>query len=195
MGGKPPVVMLPDALKRAIAIKRKWASKAHIKHWKIVRGDRVEIISGAEKGKQGIVKTVIRSQARVIVQGRNTRNRQVATGPPDKFTGEIPKRWTRLESPVHYSNIMLVDPANGLPSRVNERNLNGKRVRVSARSGAIIPKPELSQIYQRNETVNEKTDTPPEHVLAKTYVPPDPSYLAYRLQRLSMQPAAEAGSV
>lgn len=181
-----PVVGMPDTLKRQLAIQFKWQRKAYMKHFKIVRGDKVEIISGREKGLQGIVRTVIRKHARVIVQGRNTRNRQVATGPPDNFTGEVPKRWTRIESPVHYSNVMLVDPEKGVPTRVKERKLNGKTVRVSKRSGAIIKKPDVNIIYQRKTHVNENTDTSPEHVLAKTYVPPDPSYLEYRLQKMRL---------
>lgn len=183
-----PVLQMPPLMRRAVAIAAKWNRKPKIPKWKIVRGDLVEVRKGSDKGKQGVVARVIRKQNRVIVKGANTRHRFVATGPPDNYTGEVPKKWTRIESPLHISNVMLLDPETSQPTRISEKKLNGKTVRVSKRSGAIIPKPDPASFgFERKTDVNEDTDTLPVHVLARTYVPPTAEYLAHRLERLGLK--------
>lgn len=78
-----------------------------IKKWHIVRGDLVEILSGRDAGKTGKVKQVIRSENRVVVEGLNLVKRHVKVA--DGSAGGV----VAVESPVHYSNINLVDPATG----------------------------------------------------------------------------------
>ena len=101
---------------------------------RIRKGDRVEVISGAHKGKRGEVLKVIPKENRAVVQGvatvkRHTKPRGV--GQP----GGIVER----EAPVHLSNLMLIDPKTDRPTRVGFRILeDGKKVRVAKRSGEVI---------------------------------------------------------
>uniref|UniRef100_A0A7S0VT24 KOW domain-containing protein n=1 Tax=Hemiselmis tepida TaxID=464990 RepID=A0A7S0VT24_9CRYP len=105
--------------------------------WKIVAGDKVAVISGKEKGKEGKIVRVIRHQHRVIVEGLNLVKKHV------KKSGSEPGRVVSQESPIHYSNVMLLDPVTGAPTKVKMGYLeDGSKVRISKKSGAIIPKPD-----------------------------------------------------
>ena len=117
-----------------------------IKTWNIVKGDKVAVIDGPHKGQHGEVLAVLRKQKRVVVQGVNMR-----------LTHLKAKYWetkapTMMKpASVHYSNVNLVDPPNGLPTRVGTGYLDdGTKVRVSKRSGAIIPKPVFTRPRPKN---------------------------------------------
>ena len=73
--------------------------------WKIVRGDKVQVINGPQTGQRGTVKIVIRKQNRDIIDGVNLR-RRVIKPLPDGTPGRLITRPTSL----HYSNVLLVDP-------------------------------------------------------------------------------------
>jgi large subunit ribosomal protein L24 len=115
--------------------------------WDILRGDRVQVIGlHPESGKQGIVRTVLRAKDRVIVNGVNLAPRNIKG---DKDRG-IPGRTIMKERSIHYSNVNLVDPIQGVPTRVTRRVLEtGEKVRISKKSGAIIPRPEILQFRKR----------------------------------------------
>lgn len=100
---------------------------------KIKTGDDVVVTAGKDKGKRGKVTKVFRSSNRVIVQGANIVRRH--TKPTqDTQGGIIPK-----EASLHISNVSLVDPADGKPTRVGHRfNDAGVKERFSKRSGAVI---------------------------------------------------------
>ena len=117
-----------------------------IKTWNIVKGDKVAVIDGPHKGQHGEVLAVLRKQKRVVVQGVNMR-----------LTHLKAKYWetkapTMMKpASVHYSNVNLVDTTNGLPTRVGTGYLDdGTKVRVSKRSGAIIPKPVFTRPRPKN---------------------------------------------
>ncbi len=103
--------------------------KLHIK-----KGDMVFVNAGEYKGKQGKVLEVLVKKDRAIVEGVNIISRH--TKPNAKYPqGGIIK----MEAPVHISNLMLVDPANGKPTRIGRRrNESGKLVRYSKKSGEEI---------------------------------------------------------
>jgi large subunit ribosomal protein L24 len=103
--------------------------KLHIK-----KGDTVFVNAGEYKGKQGKVLEVLVKKDRAIVEGVNIIARH--TKPNAKHTqGGIIKK----EAPVHISNLMLVDPASGKPTRIGRRvNESGKLVRYSKKSGEEI---------------------------------------------------------
>lgn len=106
--------------------------------WRIVRGDTVEVISGKCKGQRGVVQNVKRKKNRLLVEGVNLVKKHIRTTKEQK--GGI----FALEAPVHYSNCMLIDPTDDKPCRVGFKYLeDGKKVRVSKRSGAIIPRPAI----------------------------------------------------
>mmetsp|Transcript_28128 Transcript_28128/g.66054 ORF Transcript_28128/g.66054 Transcript_28128/m.66054 type:complete len:178 (-) Transcript_28128:1227-1760(-) len=116
--------------------------------WNIVRGDTVQVIgrNHPERGKQGIVKKVLRDLDRVIVEGVNMGPRSIKG---DKDRG-IPGKVVQLERTMHYSNVQLVDPIQGVPTRIYKKILpSGEKVRISKKSGAIIPKPDVLKMRKK----------------------------------------------
>ena len=105
---------------------------------KIRKGDIVEVINGADKGKRGEVIKVIPKEKRVVVQGVNLQkkhHRQQQQMQQDRTASGI----IELEGPIAISNVMLIDPETDEPTRVGiERDEAGMPVRVSKRSGAYL---------------------------------------------------------
>ncbi|MBF0354740.1 MAG: 50S ribosomal protein L24 [Alphaproteobacteria bacterium] len=100
---------------------------------KIKKGDRVVVIAGKDKGKQGDVLRSIPSESRVVVQGVNMIKRH--TKPSASHPGGIVER----EAGIHVSNLAHIDPKDGKPARVGFKTLeDGRKVRVSKRSGESI---------------------------------------------------------
>ncbi len=100
---------------------------------KIRKGDKVVVIAGKDKGRQGEVKRVIPAENRAVVGGinmvkRHTRQTAAQEG------GIVSK-----EMPIQISNLALRDPKDGKPTRVGYKFLaDGKKVRVAKRSGEVI---------------------------------------------------------
>ncbi|KAL3596621.1 hypothetical protein D5086_008258 [Populus alba] len=144
------------------------AAEKLIRHWKVLRGDNVMIIRGKDKGETGVVKRVVRSQNRVIVEGKNLVKKHIKAG--EGHEGGI----FTVEAPLHASNVQVVDPVTGRPCKVGIRYLeDGTKVRVSrgeGSSGSIIPRPEILKIRATpRPTVAGPKDTPMDLVLKKTY--------------------------
>ncbi|CAL9193239.1 unnamed protein product [Musa hybrid cultivar] len=144
------------------------AAEKIIKHWKILRGDNVMIIRGKDKGETGIIKRVIRSQNRVIVEGKNLVKKHIKQG--QGHEGGI----FSIESPLHVSNVQVLDPATGKPCKIGYKYLeDGSKVRVSrglAASGTVIPRPEiLKERRKPRPNIVGPKDTPINLVLDKTY--------------------------
>jgi large subunit ribosomal protein L24 len=103
------------------------------KKLKIKKGDEVIVITGKDKGKKGSVLNIIRETDRVVVSGVNMIKRHQKQG-RDSAGGIISK-----EATIHISNVALVDPKEGKPTRVGYKNLaDGKKVRVARRSGEVL---------------------------------------------------------
>ena len=104
-------------------------AKLHIK-----KGDTVDVNAGDDKGKTGRVLEVQVKKNRAIVEGINIVSK--STKPTAKYPqGGIVK----IEAPVHISNLNVVDPKTGKPTRIGRRrNENGKLVRYSKKSGEEI---------------------------------------------------------
>jgi len=105
---------------------------------KIKKGDRVVVVSGDDKGTVGEVIRVIPDENRVVVQGVNLRIKHQAQTQSGGKT--IPSGKIEFEAPIDLSNVMLVDPKDGKPTRVRIERKNGKPVRIAKRSGAAIDK-------------------------------------------------------
>jgi len=105
---------------------------------KIKKGDRVVVVSGDDKGTVGEVIRVIPDENWVVVQGVNLRIKHQAQTQSGGKT--IPSGKIEFEAPIDLSNVMLVDPKDGKPTRVRIERKNGKPVRVAKRSGAAIDK-------------------------------------------------------
>lgn len=97
---------------------------------RIRKGDRVMVISGKDRGKSGLVMEVRPREQRVIVEGLNIVKRHTKPRPPNEPGGVIEK-----PAPIHLSNVALIDPKDDRPTRVRIQEVDGKRVRISARSG------------------------------------------------------------
>ncbi len=103
---------------------------------KIRRGDRVKVISGNHKGQEGVVLRVEPEKNRVVIQGVNMRKRHMKPSQASPEGGIV-----QFEAPLHASNVMLLDPTTGEPTRVRTGvDADGKRQRVSTRSGNAIPR-------------------------------------------------------
>ena len=100
---------------------------------KIKRNDTVEVIAGKDKGKRGRVLRVIADKNRVLVEHVMIVKKHVKPNPQRNIKGGIAEQ----ESPIHISNVMLVD-AEGNKTRVGSRLEGDKKVRVSKASGNVI---------------------------------------------------------
>jgi large subunit ribosomal protein L24 len=104
---------------------------------RVRKGDLVQVIAGADKGKQGRVVAVDVGRRRVRVEKVRVHKRHMKPGRKAARTGGIIEQ----EGMIDASNVMLVDPKTGRPSRVRVRREDGRRVRVFARSGDPVPAP------------------------------------------------------
>jgi large subunit ribosomal protein L24 len=100
---------------------------------RIKKGDRVVVLSGKDKGKTGEVTRSMPKDGKVVVAGVNiaVRHRKASQTNPQ---GGL----ERSEAPLHVSKVALEDPKTGKPTRVRFEVRDGKKVRVSARSGEVI---------------------------------------------------------
>ena len=99
---------------------------------KIKKGDRVVLLAGRDKGRQGEVMRVFPKEERVIVQGLNLVKRHTRPSQTDPQGGIRTK-----EAPVHVSNVAYVD-RSGEPTRVGFRIEGDKKVRYAKKSGEVI---------------------------------------------------------
>ena len=97
---------------------------------KIKKDDLVRVISGKAKGSEGKVMRVIPEKSTVVVEGLNKAKKHQKPTQQDQKGGIIEK-----EMPIHISNVALVSPKSGKPTKVSRREVNGKRVRVERKSG------------------------------------------------------------
>ena len=104
---------------------------------RIKTDDQVIVISGKDRGKQGRVLRVDTKNDRVFVEGLNMikRHQKASSASPtaQQTSGVIEK-----ENGIHASNVALIDPKDGKPTRVGVEVVDGKRVRVARRSGTRI---------------------------------------------------------
>ncbi|OQX96717.1 MAG: 50S ribosomal protein L24 [Bacteroidetes bacterium 4572_128] len=104
-------------------------SKLHIK-----RGDIVFVNAGNDKGKEGKVLKVFIKKQRAMVEGVNLISKHTKPNSEHPQGGIIKK-----EATVHISNLMLIEPTTGKPTRIGRRlNENGKLVRYSKKTGEEI---------------------------------------------------------
>jgi large subunit ribosomal protein L24 len=103
--------------------------KLHIK-----KGDTVMVITGESKGQKGRVLTVNKDKEKAIVEGLNLVSKHTKPNAKSPQGGII-----RKEAPIHISNLMLIDPSSGKPTRIGRKlNSKNKLVRYSKKSGEEI---------------------------------------------------------
>lgn len=97
---------------------------------KIKKNDTVIILSGDEKGKTGVVKQALPKENKVVVEGLNMVKRH--TKPSQTNPGGIVSK----EAAIHVSNVAIV--SDGKATKVGYKTVNGKKVRVARKTGAVI---------------------------------------------------------
>ncbi|MFI8495549.1 50S ribosomal protein L24 [Peribacillus butanolivorans] len=101
----------------------------------VKKGDKVVVISGKDKGKQGIILEAYPKQNRVLVEGINIVKKHSKPSQINPQGGIISR-----EAAIHVSNVMPLDPKSGKPTRVGYKIENGKKVRVAKISGETLDK-------------------------------------------------------
>ena len=96
-------------------------------------GDKVVVISGKDKGKEGKITHVLRAENRVVVEGVNIVKKHV------KGNGQTAGSINEIEAPIHASNVMIIDPKTKKPTRIGHSvNKDGKKIRVAKKSNSSL---------------------------------------------------------
>lgn len=96
-------------------------------------GDKVRVIAGKDKGKEGTVTKVLPKRNRVIVEGVNKVKKHT------KPTQAQPQGSVQdVEAAIHASNVQVLDPKDNQPTRVGYKEVDGKKVRYAKKSGQAI---------------------------------------------------------
>ncbi len=102
----------------------------------IRRGDRVKVMRGNYAGTEGTVLRVLPQENKIVVEGVNQRKRHMRPTQDNPEGGIV-----TFEAPIHASNVMLIDPKSGEPTRVVRRRNDDGTVERLSKSGNVIPKP------------------------------------------------------
>lgn len=104
--------------------------KMHVK-----KGDTVKVITGKDKGKQGVILEAYPKKGRVLVEGVNIVKKHAKPSQDNPQGGILNK-----EAAIHVSNVMPIDPKTGEPTRVGYKVEDGKKVRIAKKSGEALDK-------------------------------------------------------
>lgn len=100
---------------------------------KLKTGDKVVVIAGKDKGKEGTITKVLRNENKVVVEGVNVAKKHIK--PNGQTAGSIQD----IELPINASNVMIIDPKTKKPSRIGHTtDKNGKKIRVSKKSNSNL---------------------------------------------------------
>ena len=99
----------------------------------LVKGDKVIVIAGRDKGKTGTIQKVIPEQNRVVVEGINLRKKTNKPSQKNPDGGII-----EIYAPIDASNVMLVDPKTKQPTRIGHKEVKGRKVRYAKKSGTVL---------------------------------------------------------
>ncbi|MBP6929478.1 MAG: 50S ribosomal protein L24 [Candidatus Moranbacteria bacterium] len=100
---------------------------------KIKKGDKVQVMAGKDRGKQGEVLLVLPEAEKVVVKGANMMKRHVRA----RRDGEKGERIEK-EAPIHVSNVMVVCPHTGKPTRIGYKVEGGEKIRMSKRANKAL---------------------------------------------------------
>jgi large subunit ribosomal protein L24 len=101
----------------------------------VKKGDKVQVITGKDKGKSGKILAAFPKKDRVIVEGINMVKKHTKPSNINPQGGIL-----NVEAPIHVSNVMLIDPKTGEPTRVGYEVKGDKKIRVAKKSGEVIDK-------------------------------------------------------
>ena len=141
--------------------------RIHQTRWPIVSGDTVQVIEGPEAGKTGQVLFVKRKTNQIVVKDVNINVRTQKRSP---FRAGY---FYRTESPIHYTNVQLIDPVHAKPCKIRfGKDASGENVRFSTMSGAVIPKQRRDFVRKdKSKKMNKVMDTHPDDVWKVTFKP------------------------
>ena len=96
-------------------------------------GDKVVVIAGKDKGKEGKIIKTLRNENRVVVEGVNMIKKTV------KPNGQNPGSIVDMEAPIHASNVMIIDPKTKKPTRIGHTtDKKGNKIRIAKKSNESI---------------------------------------------------------
>ena len=97
------------------------------------KGDKVVVIAGKDKGKEGNILAVLKDENRVVVEGVNMVKKHI------KANGEQSGSIVEKEASIHASNVMILDPKTKKPTRIGHSvNKDGKKIRVAKKSNSSL---------------------------------------------------------
>ena len=156
--------MLMEFIKRS-----KVSVKKPLRRWRIFTGDTVCVIKGPEKGKVGKILKINKNEETMLIEGVNVQLRRIEFDSNEHSKGEM----VTDHLPIRCSDANLQDPITKRPTRVGSGYTeDGKLVRVSKRSGAIIELPNRDHLSYENRIKNKvdgPLDTQQEEVHRVTY--------------------------
>ena len=99
----------------------------------LLKGDKVIVIAGKDKGKTGVIQKVLPRTNRVVVEGVNLhkKHKKPTQNNPEGSILEI-------YAPIDASNVMILDPKTKKPTRIGHKVVKGKKVRVALKSGTVL---------------------------------------------------------
>ncbi|MCX6755586.1 MAG: 50S ribosomal protein L24 [Candidatus Nomurabacteria bacterium] len=100
---------------------------------KLKKGDNVIVITGKDKGKKGKIASVLVEKNRVVVEGLNMMKKHQRPRKSGE-KGQV----ISVSFPMHASNVMILDPKSGKPSKIGKKKVGDKMVRVAKKSGQEI---------------------------------------------------------
>ncbi len=101
----------------------------------VKKGDKVKVLSGKDKGKQGVILEAYPKNERVLVEGINMVKIHAKPSQDNPQGGIL-----NQEAPIHVSNVLPIDPKSGEPTRVGYEVRDGKKVRIAKKSGEPLDK-------------------------------------------------------
>ncbi|KAJ1922676.1 hypothetical protein IWQ60_005751 [Tieghemiomyces parasiticus] len=145
------------------------APKDRIRRWKIVRGDKVMIISGKNKGSSGNIAKVMRRTNQVLISGQNLVYKHV----PKTSTTETGR--VQIEMPVHISRVQILDPSNNRPTKILiKKELDpqtNKLTLMRYAKSSMTPLTKYKSTAYQYEWKDGPFDTMPEAASAVTFKP------------------------
>ncbi|KKE78565.1 50S ribosomal protein L24 [Bacilli bacterium] len=101
----------------------------------VKKGDKVKVLSGKDRGKEGVILEAFPKKERVLVEGVNMIKKHEKPSQENPQGGIL-----NIEAPIHVSNVMPIDPKTGEPTRVGYELRDGKKVRIAKKSGEVLDK-------------------------------------------------------
>ena len=96
-------------------------------------GDKVVVIAGKDKGKDGKIIKVLKTENKVVIEGINIVKKHI------KGNGQQAGSINEIEAPIHASNVMILDPKTNKPTRIGHTNdKKGKKIRVTKKSNSSL---------------------------------------------------------